>query len=220
MMGSSNCDIFSESARVIEGSHDNPIFILDSGDLRLLATYSNDRVAFAVLSHAISLTSPIWKKTMHPPFPRLPGAEQGNDDLQDEHIDFSEDNGEALLPLLRIAHLQSSKVPPTLTFKDILDIAVLCDKYDCVGLVKPWLPLWLVNEETQYKEPEHEEWLFIAWVFGREKTFRELATKLVREVKTNHKGDCLASTGEILPSRMPPDIVGKFCVMHMYDGYL
>ena len=207
-----DCDIF-EASGALEGSNNNSIFILDSGDLRLLVTYSNDRITFVVSSHAISLASPIWKKILHPPFHRLPGEEEDNA-LQDKQIDFSEDKGEALLPLLRIAHLQFSKVPPKLTFKSILDIAVLCDKYDCVGLVKPWLPLWLVNEEIQYREPKHEEWLFIAWVFGREKTFRELATKLVKEVKTSHKGDCLTSAGEILPSQMPPDIIGKPCIMH------
>ncbi|MCJ1368297.1 hypothetical protein MMC16_007439 [Acarospora aff. strigata] len=191
----------------MNGSNDNAICILDSGDLLLLVTYSNDRIVFVVSSHAMSLASPIWKKTLKPPFPKLVSRIDGDDDLQDKQVDFSEDNGEALLLLLRIAHLQFSKVPSTLTFESLLDVAILYDKYDCVGLVGPWLSLWLSNEETQSKEQGYEEWLFIAWVFGREKTFKELATKLTHEVKINAKGDCLTSTGEIFPSQMPPDII-------------
>ena len=59
-------------------------------------------------------------------------------------------------------------------------------------------------------------------VFGREKTFKDLVTKLVKEVKTSLKGDCLTSIGGIFPTQMPPDIVGKFllCNMHIYDEYL
>lgn len=100
-----DCDMFSESASVIKGSNYKSIFIFDSGDLRLLITYSNNHIAIRVSSHAMSLASPIWMKVLHPSFPRLPSEEEGNDDLQDKQIDFSEDNGEALLHLLLIAQL-------------------------------------------------------------------------------------------------------------------
>ena len=207
--------IFPELDSEIEGSNYDFVSILDSGNLRLLITYSNDCIAVGVSSHAMSLASPVWNKILHPPFSKLPSQEKGSDDSGP--IDFSEDNGEALLLLLRIAHLQFNKVPSTLTFESILDVAILCDKYDCVGLVSPWLSSWLLKEETQSMEQGHEEWLFIAWVFGKEKTFEKLATKLVKEVQFNDTGDCLTSTGEILPSQMPPDIVGKFCNMHAYN---
>ena len=62
-----------------------------------------------------------------------------------------------LLLLLRIAHLQFSKVPSTREFEAILNVAILCGKYNCVGLVRPWLPFWLVYEETQYNKPGYEE---------------------------------------------------------------
>ncbi len=171
---------------------------------------ANGHIAYVVSSHALCLASPVWKKIIHPPFQKLSCAESHEDGLRSKQIDLHEDNKEALLHLLNIAHLQFNKVPTQLPFKSILDIAVLCDKYDCVGLVKPWLPLWLVDEETQYKEPDHEEWLFVAWVFGREKTFIELARKLVIEVRMSPTGVCLTSTGKIFPSQMPPGIVGRF----------
>jgi len=105
----------------MNGSNDNSLFILGSGDLRLLVTYSNDRIAFVVSSHAMSLASPIWKKVLNPPFPELAGEVDGDDDnLQDQQVDSSEDNREALLLLLRIAHLQFSKVRFTLTFESLL----------------------------------------------------------------------------------------------------
>ena len=201
----------SELSTLIEGSNDESIFIFDSGDLHLLVTYSNDQYYFVVSSHAMSLASPVWKKFLHPPFSTLPSKEESESHLPYKKLDFKEDDAEALFTLLRTAHLQFSKVPATLTFESILNIAVLCDKYDCVGLVKPWLNSWLANESTQYKEPGHEEWLFVAWVFGRENIFKAFAAKLVCEVRTNSKED--------FPTPMPPDIIGKLCIMQLRIFY-
>jgi hypothetical protein len=69
-----------------------------------------------------------------------------------------------------------------------------------------------LNEETQSKEPGYEQWL---WVFGKEKTSKELATELIHEVKINDKGNCSTSTGEIFPSQMPPDIIGRSDIMRI-----
>jgi len=41
----------------------------------------------------------------------------------------------------------------------------------------------LSDEKTASKEDGKEGWLFIAWAFGRESVFEELAKKLVLEVK-------------------------------------
>lgn len=158
---SSDCDIFSEAFSALEENNNNFSFIFDSGDLRFLVIYFNDCIGFLVSFHAMSLASSIWKKILYSSFHKLSGEEE-DDALQNKQIEFNEDREEALLPLLRVAHLQFSKVPPRLIFKNIFDIVVFCDKYDCVGLVKSWLPLWLVNEQIQYKESKHEKWFFIA----------------------------------------------------------
>ena len=128
--------------------------------------------------------------------------------MEAKSIDFTDDSAEARLILLRIAHCQFSKIPLRLESGMILDMAVLCDKYDCVGLVKPWLDMWLVDEWSQYDRPGNEQWLFIAWVFGREQIFEALARKLQREMTADDCGEGLTSTGESFPSLMPPDIIG------------
>jgi hypothetical protein len=180
----------------------------DSADRRLLLGGSGCHIVLPISSHAMALASPVWKKILHPPFSQLPPGEDGSAGSQDKYPDFSEDDVEALLLLLRIAHLQFDKVPPELTLEGLLNVAILCDKYICTGLVEPWLPQWLANEETESKEPDCGEWLYIAWIFRREKIFKELATKLIYEVTTNDEGKCLTSSGEDFLSPMPPDIIG------------
>jgi hypothetical protein len=102
-----------------------------------------------------------------------------------DKLDFTGDNGEALLILLRIAHLRFQDNPATLPYQTLLQVAVLCDQYQCINLVRPWLPQWLAGEETSSLKSSQENWLLIAWVFGREKVFKELATRMVQRVSVN-----------------------------------
>ena len=116
------------------------LVVTDDGDRQLQVTWLRRPVSIGVSSHAMSLASPVWRKILHPPFETLPSSDASDDDEQDD-IDFTDDDGEALLLLLNIAHLQFSKIPHYLTFETVVQVAVLCDKYDCVGLIKPWLPM-------------------------------------------------------------------------------
>lgn len=112
----------------MEVDNSNLPVLLDSGDLRLLVTFSNQSLTWLGCSSSLSLGSPVWNKFLNPPFPKLVSKEGGDGDTQHEQIDFSEDSGEALLILFRIAHCQFRKIPSILEFKSILDVAVLCDK--------------------------------------------------------------------------------------------
>lgn len=140
-----------------------------------------------------------------------PGGESNM--AQRDPIDFTEDDGEALLILLRIAHLEFDKVPTTeLPFKTLLGMAALCEKYQCVRVVLPWLGGWLAKEDTESKKPLQEQWLYIAWTFGREKVFAELAAPLILEARTSEQARFLNASGEDIWhwDMMPPGILGEF----------
>jgi hypothetical protein len=88
---------------------------------------------------------------------------------------------------------------------------MLCDQYDCVRLVKPWLSNLLATEDYAWqdvKAVQRENWLFIAWVFGRQKVFGELAQLLVLETSVNSSGKCSAQYSGAGYGPMPPDIIG------------
>lgn len=131
-----------------------------------------------------------------------------------EEIDFAEDPAEALLILLNITHFRFTKVPLTLPLDTLSDIAILCDQYDCVHLVKPWLSEWLADESTGWKAAVYvfggssrEKWLFVAWVFGREQVLKDFSSSIVRNLCTHGEGDCTAL--EAINGPMPPELVGK-----------
>lgn len=176
---------------------------------------------------------------VHPPFPRLPGTTGAivstKENMENDEntrsataeveeitttykpqytvpdLDFEDDDAEALLLLLRIAHLQFTKVPHTLSFKELLNVAILCDQYDCTKMVQPWTASWFAKEKTMSLAEGNEQYLRIAWVFGRQKAFETLAQKLVMEVHVQGEQgnrECMSTSGQRLPELMPEGIIG------------
>jgi hypothetical protein len=145
-----------------------------------------------------------------------------------EKIDFAEDPAEALLILLDITHFRFTKVPLTIPLQILSDIANLCDQYDCVHLVKPWLSQWLVDETTGWKSTLRgfggsirEKWLYIAWVFGREQVLKDCSSSLVRNLCTYDEGDCAYL--KCVHGPMPPGLLGRSidifqcCLCHYFQ---
>ena len=217
------------------------LFTFEPSDVRLKVTYKGEAIIAHVSSSAMSFASPVWQKFIFPPWKPVTAQNLATDEntgsapnakkigiaeaspkdnekgaLPVEEIDFADDNGEALLILLRIAHLRFQDNPATLPYQTLLQVAVLCDQYQCVNLVRPWLPQWLADEETSSLQLGNESWLFIAWVFGRENVFRDLAFKMVKGTFVNPINKSIYMTSWPFPRRynkvedpMPDGILGK-----------
>jgi len=191
---------------------DSPFHFGDGdGDIKVAATHSGKRVVFNVSSNALVLASPVWKKFIYPPFAKLRNENGEGETEEDEaRLDFTEDDSDALVILLSIAHLRFDKVPQNLKYKVLLQVAVLCDLYDCVKLVRPWLAGWMEDDKAEAKKVGQENWLFIAWVFGRVEVFESLSLKLAYEMRIDSAtGSCLNAVGSLIVEPLPPDIMGN-----------
>lgn len=203
----------SETSSAQTPQSTNP-FIFPTGTVKLLTTYKGEKLVGLVSADALVLASPVWKKFLFPPWDSDPAPDGG---VKEKQIDCTEDDGEALLILLNIAHLNFDAVPPTLGHQTLLQVAVLIDQYDCIKIVRPWLESWMKNEGAESLKPDQDGWLFVAWVFGRESTFEALSKHLV--VKSDVAAastsgsppspSLLSPNGKPLATPMPPDIVGK-----------
>ena len=192
-----------------------------SADVTATAVFREERIQFKVSSHALCFASPVWKKFLFPPFQTLDTETDtdGNNERKGDmsfrecsakEIDFSEDDGDALLILLRIAHLQLNQVAMSpLHYERLYQIAILCDQYDCAPLLRPWLESWLGAATERSGRRGQEGWLFIAWVFGREKVFEDLARELLCQVSIGDDGQCRTLHCDPLPEPMPAGIIGE-----------
>ena len=126
-----------------EGDDAMTLKLVDDGDLRIRVTCSSERKKslkesdsplvdheiLVVSSAVMRIASPVWRTMFDP---------QGHFmESQRSLTDFPEDDPDALLCVLRIAHLQFRKIPETLNYADLLNVAIICDKYDTVAIIRP-----------------------------------------------------------------------------------
>jgi hypothetical protein len=183
-----------------------PLITLDqTGDVRLIIGADDDQQSVMVRRAAMSLASPVWEAMF---------ARQWSETTADE-IAFPDDDIEAMLIILRIAHLRFYDLPQSraLSRDQLLNLAVTCDKYDTAKLVKPFLDLhqWAIPfvPSTYYQSNCHYHWLFIAWVFGWNKSLENLARYLVQHIKLDDAQKPTHSSQSINPDYMPPQLLGK-----------
>ena len=123
------------------------INLVDDGDLRIHLTCSSERKkrlrgldiavvdqqTLLVSSAVMRIASPVWRRMLNPQGHFM----ESQRSLTHGEADFPDDDPDALLCVLRIAHLQFRKIPKTLNYAELLNLAILCDKYDTVAIVRP-----------------------------------------------------------------------------------
>jgi len=167
-----------------------------------------------VSRRTMALSSPVWRAM----FQASKWAESAS-----KEIALPDDDPEALLLLMRIAHLQFDMIPKTIAKQDAVRVpgslcyrlAILCDKYDCVNLVTPWLRGWLDGWSPQPNFVIED--LFICWTFGIKDTFKRLMVDLVLQSRLNSDGELVGRDGGRLNSEFtPPNALRKY--MHILES--
>ncbi|KAL8678196.1 MAG: hypothetical protein Q9224_007136, partial [Gallowayella concinna] len=137
-----------------------PIPIDANADLTLVIGVDEEAKKFRVSSKAMSLASPVWRAMLSP----KSGFKEAS--LDHEDIPFPEDSPQAVFIVFLICHMRFQDVPETLEFEQLVDVCAVCDKYDCVSLLRPWLSKWVEPWKKSVTRSGFEEWAYIAWVIG------------------------------------------------------
>lgn len=172
-----------------------------AGDLRLLVKHGAQQITFQVSSKVMTLASPVWRTMLDP---TGPFKESQSDNGE---ITFPDDNSEALLILLLAAHVRFPDVPQELWYEQLLNVCILCDKYDCIALVRPWLPRWQAHQLWLDSSIYHGEWLFICWTTGDQTNFERFARHYVRTSSADVWKQ-FVDQPKLLGAVIPPGILG------------
>lgn len=182
-------------------SQSSTVYFDPWGDLKIIAEGRDQRPkTFIVSSSVMRLASPIWR-VMLDPQGRFREAKESS-----EEIVFPNDDADALSILLSIAHLGWHQIPESISFETLADLAVLCDKYDMIHFVRPWLPRW--QSRPLATIAGHEECVFIAWTFGDYVSFVTHAKQLVLSCSTDDAGR-LTRGKKVIELDFAPGLVGK-----------
>jgi hypothetical protein len=190
---------------------DNP-FIFAGGDIAIEATYKSEKVIGKVNKYAMAMASPVWNKFVFPPWKKE--HESGSDGVKTP-IDFLGDNSDALRLLLNIVHFQFQWIPEKIEYNELFNVTVLCDQYDCVGLLRPWFSRWFDQSVVDAIARKHEglpseRWLFIGWVFGNRELFEKAMGMLVLRSRKSQDGHLLGASRADLEEPLVPGVTSKY----------
>jgi hypothetical protein len=181
------------------------IVLHDGGDaILIIGSDTASQQPVLVSKTAMIMASPVWKAMF----------ERHWKENESTEIPLPDDDVEAMLLVLRIAHLRFHELPRTfgLSMDALLKLAVVCDKYDLVKLVRPFLNLhnWAscyLPDVTSGRNCS-PSWFFIAWTFGYKDSFEMLATYTVRRLRLDMHGEASMGFGQNFPVDTPPGLLG------------
>ena len=203
-----NLDILSTSNDLTRQPPPGPIRTIDidpDGDIYLVVGDDEQSKRFRVSSHAMRLASPVWKAMLSPKY----GFKESVSGTED--ITFPEDNFEAFFIVLLASHLKFQAIPSHTSSELLVAICGICDKYDCVSVLGPWISAW-VDEWLPHGDPiDFGSQVFVAWVVGDTKFFQNITEELVDTCYTNSTGNCLSSFSKNLDRDLPPGLPGECC---------
>ncbi|KAJ4141788.1 hypothetical protein NW768_001006 [Fusarium equiseti] len=126
------------------------------------------QICLLVSSTHLTLSSPVFKAMLDGSF----SESKRNEDNLFELKTF-EWNAEALVILLDIIHGHHRSLPKTVTLDTLIEVAMLCDYYQCEEIVEVFADRWItaLSEDKPYEEQATMDWMFIAWVFQKDMLF-------------------------------------------------
>lgn len=100
-------------------------------------------------------------------------------------LNLPDDDPEPLLVLMTIIHLQPQKVDKVMSTQELVDIAILVDKYELLGVTKGHADRWIkalkkpgLPARTSLKDT-CLGWLTFCWVFRHEAKFKGVTQMLI-----------------------------------------
>ena len=168
-----------------------------------------DGGSLKVSRKALSLSSPVFLAMLgaNSKFRETTDKTLDHDGVQ--LVSFEDDNFETMTVIARIIHLQSDNVPATMTFKQLYQVAVICDKYDLKRCLGPWTNIWATPYLDCYSRQGYEEWLFMSIVFRYDGLFKEVTRHLIINSEISEQGALATTTGFDLSEGISSTILGK-----------
>jgi len=195
--------------------------ICSYGDLKLSLQTSTINATYLVSSHLLCSASPIFRASLGPSsrfaeaieFRRSQEVATATS-VSDDSLYIMRIGGDlgfdptAMAVVLYIIHGRVGHIPETIEFKNLLDIAIICDYYECAGAMSPWNKAWMQPLEKLALEPGYEDWLFIAFLFGNQELFGKITKAFARNGVQKDGEFVVMVNGEVkkMHSRLPEGI--------------
>ncbi|RPA90233.1 hypothetical protein L873DRAFT_1718708 [Choiromyces venosus 120613-1] len=151
------------------------------GDILLRLVTPTHTLHYKTSASVLITTSKVFSAMLSPTSPFSEARRFNSPSTEPFVLKLHDDDPVALCILLKSLHNHAS-VPRSLSFKQLVKMAVVVDKYDCSHATRMYGDRWMKDWTSTAERPGYEEWLFVAWVWGVEKIFGKLFGRVVKEV--------------------------------------
>jgi hypothetical protein len=175
------------------------ISLLEAADLTLII--GPEKQTVKVLKSAMQTTSSVWRAMFRP----------GWTESTSSSIEFPDDDAAAMLLVLRIAHHKYEDLPKSLEWKDLLQLVVVCDKYDLIHIIRYFMGSrkWLKPYRSSIFDPKYADWLFVAYSLGELDTFKSLTEHIFLNFHSiKDLGPAIGN--ELIECIYLEDVIGEF----------
>jgi hypothetical protein len=167
-----------------------------------LNTSEDSNIDILVSSKVLTMVSPVFAAMLSPRYRE--GQRSASGTLSP--IPLPEDDCDAMIVLCHIFHFKYSELPATPDLELFKNLALICDKYDCVSVLKFISEQWLLKWEKASSGEELETLLFISYIFGRPERFSALSARIIKEFTGNLKQLKTLSSFDAVPYEMLSNI--------------
>jgi hypothetical protein len=166
------------------------------GDVILHVGEGNeDAVSLLVSSHVLSLASSVFEAMFEGRF----AEGQNLSTTSPPTIPFPDDDPEYMAILCKLVHMQTDDIPGALKISELVEFAVLCEKYNCANGVRPWSRVWVSQHLPTPETHGFEQLLVVSFVLDLPHEFREVSLCLIRHHQSLDKTALAVDGHDYLP---------------------
>ena len=175
------------------------------GDVRLIL----DGGTLKVSRKALCLSSRVFLAMLGEDSRFFEASDRATRDDGIRDVPLGDDDFGTMEILMKIIHLQNDMVPTKVSFQQLTEIAVVCDKYAMRKCVIPWSSLWSQLYLDSVENDGFEPWLFISVVFQNEDVFTRITKHLILNTRMSSSCILTNSNGITFDEGVPGDIIGE-----------
>lgn len=138
-------------------------------------------------------------------------------------LPLPDEDPDAMVILLNIIHGLSKKVPRRVDLKMLSKLAVVVNYRKMQEAVELWSDTWIENLKrdkslpNSYMPERRLPWLFIFWVFRKDKDFRNLSQRFEQECDDRLEDEVASA---YVGPYIPASIISEFAIWTPYNGNL
>jgi hypothetical protein len=176
----------------------NVEIIAENGDVILELsrnTSTQETRKILVLSTAMAFVSPVFAAMFDGRFFKGQSLSR----ISPPTISLPDDDPKSMILICKISHMQNAHLPKKLDIATFADLALVCDKYDCVNVVRPWAMVWAAQLINNAEAPKFEKLVLATCLLDLPDEFFKVTQSIIRDRSellnmTTAMGEC-----ELLP---------------------